>query len=93
MKYEPNTQAQPYSTLGEQVDYYAEQGKVMVVKDSWGKRRILIKGRTLDGQYKGVVVVYADATLKLKAWDRCQRPAKDQQDILGFITLTDEVDL
>lgn len=89
MNYEPNTQAQPYTTLGEQVDWYAEQGKVMVARNSRGYRCLVTKGEW-GGRTE---VIYLNSVLKRAMWDRTDLEPKPQQDILGFITLTDEVDL
>ena len=91
MNYEPNTQAQPYTTLGEQVDWYAEQGKVMVAKYSQAKRLIVTRGRELISNTQGVVGL--DALLQTyTSWNEGYTPIR-QECILGFITLTDEVDL
>lgn len=89
MRYEPNTQAKPYRTLGEQVDYYARQDKIMVVRSGKGFKRIVIIDPTdLTG-----AIIYLNSVLRTR--DRALRSASphSQSDIIGFISLGDEVDL
>ncbi len=88
MKYEPNTRSQPYSTLGEQVDYYAEQGKVMVVHvPSYSKSKCVV-----IHDPKGRQVIWLNSSLGRVDSAKSSWKVYPQSDILGFISLADEVD-
>ena len=92
MNYEPNTQAQPYTTLGEQVDWYASKGKAMVIRESTAKR-VVVKSIYYVGTENKPTIIYLDASLKQRGWDPVTVDAVVMDNILGFIALTDEVDM